>query len=66
MRDTEREAETQAEKQAPCREPYVGLYPDTLGSCPGWKADVQLLSHLGIPKEILKKFKIILKLKDKR
>ena len=27
MRDTEREAETQAEKRTPCREPDVGLYP---------------------------------------
>ena len=27
MRDSEREAETQREKQAPCREPDVGLDP---------------------------------------
>ena len=41
MRDTEREAETQAEekKQAPCREPDVGLDPRTLGSHPEPKAD---------------------------
>ena len=38
MRDTEneREAETQAEeKQAPCREPDVGLDPGIPGSCLG-------------------------------
>ena len=35
MRDTEREAETQAkEKQASCREPRVGLDPGTPGSRP--------------------------------
>ena len=33
-----REAETQTEgKQAPCKEPDVGLDPGTLGSCPGPK-----------------------------
>ena len=43
MRDTyrerEREAETQAEgeKQAPCREPDVGLDPEAPGSHPGLK-----------------------------
>ena len=40
----------QREKQAPCREPDVGHYPGTLGSCPELKADVQLLSHLDAPK----------------
>ena len=53
VRDTEREreAETQAEeKQAPCREPDVGLDPRTPGSCPGPKADAQLLSHPGVPR----------------
>ena len=51
MRDTEKEAETQEErdKQAPCREPDVGLDPRTPGSCPGPKADAQLLSHPGVP-----------------
>ena len=39
----------QREKQAPCREPYVGLDPGTLGSCPGPKAGAKLLSHPGIP-----------------
>ena len=51
MRETHREAETQAEKekQAPCREPDVGLNPRTPGSYPGPKADAQPLSHPGIP-----------------
>ena len=46
MKDTHRErerereeAETrQREKQAPCREPDMGLDPGTPGSCPGPKA----------------------------
>ena len=38
MRETEREAETQREKQAPCRESDVGLNPRSLGSHPGLKA----------------------------
>ena len=49
MRDTDTEAETrQKEKQAPCREPNLGLDPGT----PGWpepKADAQALSHTGVP-----------------
>ena len=52
MRDTNRERQRhrQREKQAPCREPDVGLDPRTLGSYPGLKADAQpLLSHLGVP-----------------
>ena len=36
MRDTERER--QREKQAPCREPDVGLDPRSLGSLPEPKA----------------------------
>ena len=36
-------------KQAPCREPDVGLDPGTLGSCPEPKADGQPLSHPGVP-----------------
>ena len=50
-REREREAETKAKggKQAPCREPDVGLDPRTPGSCPEPKADTQLLSHPGIP-----------------
>ena len=44
MRDTEREAETQAEReagrdwQAPCREPDVGLDPGPPGSHPRLQA----------------------------
>ena len=53
MRDTERERErgrdTGREKQAPCREPDVGLDPRTPGSCPGPKAGAKPLSHPGIP-----------------
>ena len=47
----ERGAETQAEleKQAPCREPDVGLDPGTPGSGPGPKAGAKPLSHLGCP-----------------
>ena len=49
MRDRERQRPRQKEKQAPCREPNVGLDPGTLGSCPEPKADAQPLSHPGIP-----------------
>ena len=47
MRDTDREKQRlrQKEKQAPCREPDVGLDPGTPGSHPKPKADAQLLSH---------------------
>ena len=45
MRDTEREAETQArEEQAPCKEPRVGLDPGTPGSRPGPKAGAKPLN----------------------
>ena len=37
----------QREKQAPCREPDVGLDPVTPGSRTEPKADVKLLSHPG-------------------
>ena len=53
MIDIERERggqrHRQREKQAPCREPNVGLDPWTPGSCPGPKAGTKLLSHPGIP-----------------
>ena len=53
MRDTHREKERQRhkqrEEQAPCRDPDVGLYPRTPGSCPGLKVNAKPLSHLGIP-----------------
>ena len=49
MRDTEREAETQAEGETgSMREPDMGLNPGTPGSHPGLKAGIQLLSHPGI------------------
>ena len=37
---TQRESQghRQREKQAPCREPDVGLDPESPGSCPGLKA----------------------------
>ena len=51
MRDTERERQRhrQSEKQAPCREPDVGIDPETPESGPRPKAGTQLLSHPGIP-----------------
>ena len=51
MRDTEREAETQAEGEAGSmhREPDVGFDPGSLGSCPGPKAGAKPLRHPGIP-----------------
>ena len=39
----------QREKQAPCREPDVGLDPGTPGSHPRPKAGAKPLSHPGIP-----------------
>ena len=45
----DRDRDTGREKQAPCREPDVGLNPGTPGSCPGPKADAQQLSHPGVP-----------------
>ena len=51
MRDTEKERQShrQREKQAPCREPNIGLDPRTLGSQSEPKADAQPLSHPGTP-----------------
>ena len=50
MRDTEREAETQAEEEAgSMQEPNMGLDPGSPGSRPGLKADTKPLSHLGCP-----------------
>ena len=48
-RERERQRHRQREKQAPCREPDVGLHPGTPGSCPGPKAAAQPLSHPGVP-----------------
>ena len=49
-RDTERERQRhrQREKQAPLREPDVGLDPGSPGSRPEPKTDAQPLSHPGI------------------
>ena len=49
MRDRER----QMGKQAPRREPNVGLDPGTLGSRPEPKADGQPLNHPGVPRMLL-------------
>ena len=45
-----RETERQREKEVPCREPDMGLDPETPGSHPEPKADVQPLSHPGVPR----------------
>ena len=47
--------ERQREKQAPRREPNVGLDPRSPGSCRGPKAGAKPLSHLGILSKIFKK-----------
>ena len=62
MKDTERrQRQRQREKQAPCREPDVGLDPRTPGSLPEPKADAQPLSHPGVPVSYrLKKYIYIL------
>ena len=39
---------TQKERQAPCKEPDVGLDSGNPGTHPEPKADVQLLSHPGV------------------
>ena len=56
MRDTERERRRhrQGEKQAPCREPDMGLNAWTPRSHPGLKADAKPLSHPGVPQIITK------------
>ena len=53
MRDTETEAEIQAEGEAGSmhREPDVGFDPRSSGSCPGPKAGAKPLCHPGIPKK---------------
>ena len=48
-RERERQRHRQREKQAPCREPDVGLDPRTPGSRPGLKADAKPLGHQGCP-----------------
>ena len=60
MRDTQREAETQAEGETgSLREADVRLNPRTLGSHPEPMADAQSLSHSGAPtKYILNRYRI--------
>ena len=55
MRDREREKQRhrQREKQAPCKEPDVGLNPRTLGTHPEPKAEAQPLSHPNAPTFVL-------------
>ena len=49
MRDTEREAETQAEGEAGLpKGARCGTQSQIPGSCPEPKADAQLLSHPGV------------------
>ena len=47
-RETERQRHRQREKQAPYREPDMGLYPRSPGSGPRLKAGAKPLSHPGI------------------
>ena len=49
MRDRERQRHRQREKQAPCKEPDVGLDPRIQGSWPEPKPNAQPLSHPGVP-----------------
>ena len=54
MRDTWREAETQAEGETgSLHDPDAGLDSRTLGSCPEPKADAQPLSHPDAPVEVI-------------
>ena len=46
---THTHTQRQREKQAPCREPDVGLDTGTPGPCPGLKAGAKPLSHPGVP-----------------
>ena len=49
MIDIERQRNRRREKQAPHKEPDVGLDPGTPGSRPGPKAGAKPLSHPGMP-----------------
>ena len=50
-RDREKQRQRQREKQAPCREPNVGLDLGSPGSRPGLKVDAQSMSHPGAPEK---------------
>ena len=59
--ERERQRHRQREKQAPCREPKVGLGPGTPGSCPGQKVGAKPLSLPEIPVwQFLTKLNIVL------
>ena len=65
MKDTQREAETQAEGEAGSLwGPDVGLDPQTPGSRPEPNADAQLLSHPGVL--ILKICEVVILMKSHR
>ena len=49
MRNTQRQKHREREKQAPWKEPDVGLNPRTPGSCPEPNVDAQPLNHPGAP-----------------
>ena len=51
--ERERERERQREKQAPCREPDVGLDPGTPGSHPGLKVALNHWATQGSPSPVL-------------
>ena len=53
IRNRERDRHRQREKQAPCREPNVGLDPWTPGPHPEPKAGTKPLNHPEIPPELL-------------
>ena len=53
QRDRDTQTHRQREKQAPCREPDVGLDPGSPGSHPGLKAVAKPLSHRGCPVAII-------------
>ena len=61
MRDTQREAETQAEGEAGSmhREPDMGFDPGSPGSRPGPKAGTKPLHHPGIPKVVSLKINLL-------
>ena len=54
MRDTERQRRRQREKQAPCREPDVGLIPGLQDHAPGCSG-AKPLSHQGCPGDTFRK-----------
>ena len=49
MTHREKQRHRKRKKQVPCREPDVRLNPKIPGSHPEPKADIQLLSHPGVP-----------------